>query len=205
MMEAVAADAQSLKGCVIVIRYERAQGRPGMKEMLNPTALVMGAGFGAGRGAHHGRPLLGRLARLLRRPRGARGAGGRANRHGERRRDVITIDAETHDQRRHLRRRGGPPASGVRPAAAQVHAWHHVVVHHRAPPGSPILGERRATAQLRGVGRVAFFLQAAARRPSGDYVTLVSRQTASIHPSSALFSRRAPCVLYNELVFTTRL
>ena len=43
MMEAVAADAQSLKGCVIVIRYEGPKGGPGMKEMLNPTALVMGA------------------------------------------------------------------------------------------------------------------------------------------------------------------
>jgi len=59
--------------------------------------------------------------------------------------------------------------------------------------------------ELRRALAAAFFLQAAARRPSGDYVTLVSRQTVSIHPSSALFSRRAPCVLYNELVFTTRL
>ena len=46
MMEAVAADAQSLKGAVIVIRYEGPRGGPGMKEMLNPTALVMGAGLG---------------------------------------------------------------------------------------------------------------------------------------------------------------
>ena len=46
MMEAVAADAQSLKGCVIVIRYEGPKGGPGMKEMLNPTALVMGVGLG---------------------------------------------------------------------------------------------------------------------------------------------------------------
>ena len=59
--------------------------------------------------------------------------------------------------------------------------------------------------ELRRALAAAFFLQAAVRRPSGDYVTLVSRQTVSIHPSSALFSRRAPCVLYNELVFTTRL
>jgi dihydroxy-acid dehydratase len=46
MMAAVAADPQSLKGCVIVIRYEGPKGGPGMKEMLNPTALVMGAGLG---------------------------------------------------------------------------------------------------------------------------------------------------------------
>ena len=36
----------ALKGCVIVIRYEGPKGGPGMKEMLNPTAIVMGAGLG---------------------------------------------------------------------------------------------------------------------------------------------------------------
>jgi dihydroxy-acid dehydratase len=46
MMAAVAADPQSLKGSVIVIRYEGPKGGPGMKEMLNPTALVMGVGLG---------------------------------------------------------------------------------------------------------------------------------------------------------------
>ena len=39
----------------------------------------------------------------------------------------------------------------------------------------------------------------------GEYLALTSRQPVSIHPSSALFSRRAPCVLFNELLFTTRL
>ena len=46
MMAAVAEDHMSLKGCVIVIRYEGPRGGPGMKEMLNPTALVMGVGLG---------------------------------------------------------------------------------------------------------------------------------------------------------------
>jgi dihydroxy-acid dehydratase len=46
MMAAVAADPAALKGCVLVIRYEGPQGGPGMKEMLNPTAMVMGAGLG---------------------------------------------------------------------------------------------------------------------------------------------------------------
>jgi dihydroxy-acid dehydratase len=31
---------------VIVIRYEGPKGGPGMKEMLNPTSVVMGAGLG---------------------------------------------------------------------------------------------------------------------------------------------------------------
>jgi dihydroxy-acid dehydratase len=46
MMAAVLADRESLKGCVIVIRYEGPKGGPGMKEMLNPTSVVMGAGLG---------------------------------------------------------------------------------------------------------------------------------------------------------------
>ena len=46
MMAAVAADHASLKGCVIVIRYEGPKGGPGMKEMLNPTSIIMGAGLG---------------------------------------------------------------------------------------------------------------------------------------------------------------
>jgi len=72
-----------------------------------------------------------------------------------------------------------------------------------ASAAQPLSSEE--SVELRRALAAAFFLQAAVRRPSGDYVTLVSRQTVSIHPSSALFSRRAPCVLYNELVFTTRL
>uniref|UniRef100_A0A7S3RTG6 dihydroxy-acid dehydratase n=1 Tax=Strombidinopsis acuminata TaxID=141414 RepID=A0A7S3RTG6_9SPIT len=46
MMAAVVKDAEGLKGCVIVIRYEGPKGGPGMKEMLNPTSVVMGAGLG---------------------------------------------------------------------------------------------------------------------------------------------------------------
>merc|ERR1719506_3550792 len=46
MMAAVAEDHSSFVGSVIVIRYEGPKGGPGMKEMLNPTAIVMGAGLG---------------------------------------------------------------------------------------------------------------------------------------------------------------
>merc|ERR1712070_886026 len=45
-MAAVLADHASLRGAVIVIRYEGPKGGPGMKEMLNPTSVVMGAGLG---------------------------------------------------------------------------------------------------------------------------------------------------------------
>ena len=34
------------KGTVVVIRYEGPKGGPGMPEMLQPTALIMGAGLG---------------------------------------------------------------------------------------------------------------------------------------------------------------
>lgn len=47
--------------------------------------------------------------------------------------------------------------------------------------------------------------QAAQRQTNGEYIALVSRQSVAIHPSSVLFTRRASCVLFNELLFTSRL
>lgn len=35
------------QGTVVVIRYEGPKGGPGMPEMLNPTAAIMGAGLGS--------------------------------------------------------------------------------------------------------------------------------------------------------------
>ena len=46
LMAAVTTDHNSLRGCVVVIRYEGPKGGPGMKEMLNPTSVIMGAGLG---------------------------------------------------------------------------------------------------------------------------------------------------------------
>ena len=46
MMKCVLEDRDSLVGSVIVIRYEGPKGGPGMKEMLSPTSVVMGAGLG---------------------------------------------------------------------------------------------------------------------------------------------------------------
>ena len=42
-------------------------------------------------------------------------------------------------------------------------------------------------------------------RHLGEYLALTSRQAVSVHPSSVLFSRRVSCVVFNELLFTTRL
>jgi len=49
-----------------------------------------------------------------------------------------------------------------------------------------------------------FFLQAAARQEDGQYKTLVGNKIVSIHPSSVMFSRKPPYVLYHQLVFTKR-
>ena len=46
MLEALAADPNSFKGSVVVIRYEGPKGGPGMPEMLTPTSAIMGAGLG---------------------------------------------------------------------------------------------------------------------------------------------------------------
>ena len=46
MMAAVLANRDSFVGCVVVIRYEGPKGGPGMKEMLSPTSVIMGAGLG---------------------------------------------------------------------------------------------------------------------------------------------------------------
>ena len=46
MMQAVVDDRDGMVGKVIVIRYEGPKGGPGMKEMLSPTSIVMGAGLG---------------------------------------------------------------------------------------------------------------------------------------------------------------
>ena len=46
MLAALAANPSSLKGAVIIIRYEGPKGGPGMPEMLTPTSAIMGAGLG---------------------------------------------------------------------------------------------------------------------------------------------------------------
>lgn len=45
-MDGVLNNRDSFIGSVIVIRYEGPKGGPGMKEMLSPTSVVMGAGLG---------------------------------------------------------------------------------------------------------------------------------------------------------------
>ena len=46
MLSALAANSESFRGTVVVIRYEGPRGGPGMPEMLTPTSAIMGAGLG---------------------------------------------------------------------------------------------------------------------------------------------------------------
>ena len=57
MMEAVAG-----RSSMIIIHYERAQGWAQHEGDAQPDGPRHGRGLGTGRGAHHGRPLLGRTA-----------------------------------------------------------------------------------------------------------------------------------------------
>ena len=70
--------------------------------------------------------------------------------------------------------------------------------------GIPLLDDETGT-RVRRCLTAAFFANAAQRQPSGEYLAVASREAVAIHPSSALFSRRANCVLFNELLYTTRL
>ncbi|RKP34858.1 putative ATP-dependent RNA helicase DHX33-like protein [Dimargaris cristalligena] len=50
-----------------------------------------------------------------------------------------------------------------------------------------------------------FFHQTALLQPDGTYRSVIGSQYVRIHPSSTLFGKRHEAILYNELVFTTRL
>jgi len=49
-----------------------------------------------------------------------------------------------------------------------------------------------------------YFLHTAVRQRDGSYRTLKSKQTVAIHPSSTLAGKQPACVLYHELVQTSR-
>jgi hypothetical protein len=74
----------------------------------------------------------------------------------------------------------------------------------RAAMGLPLV-EHETGIRVRRCLTAAFFGNAAQRQPSGEYLALSSREVVAIHPSSALFTRRAACVLFHELLYTARL
>lgn len=50
----------------------------------------------------------------------------------------------------------------------------------------------------------SLFMSTAELQPDGTYVTTDSRQPVAIHPSSVLFHCRPACVVYTELLHTSR-
>uniref|UniRef100_A0A4W3IGS8 ATP-dependent RNA helicase DHX33 n=1 Tax=Callorhinchus milii TaxID=7868 RepID=A0A4W3IGS8_CALMI len=63
---------------------------------------------------------------------------------------------------------------------------------------------RSDTGNIRRCLAHSMFLTTAELQLDGTYVTLDSRQLVAIHPSSVLFHCKPACVLYNELVHTSR-
>lgn len=68
----------------------------------------------------------------------------------------------------------------------------------------PLVSCGDTTTPIRRCLVTGFFLNAAQRQPDGSYRTLLDGQSVRIHPSSVLLGKKAECVLYNELVITTR-
>lgn len=60
------------------------------------------------------------------------------------------------------------------------------------------------TTALRKAWCEGMFMNAVEMLPDGSYVTLDSRTTVFLHPSSALFNSKPSCLVYNELVQTTK-
>eukprot|EP00250_Pteridium_aquilinum_P014497 c22029_g1_i2 orf=326-2476(+) len=58
--------------------------------------------------------------------------------------------------------------------------------------------------QFRRCLTASFFLNTGRRQPDGTYRAMASGQTVSIHPSSVLFGKKPDCLIFNELVCTTR-
>ncbi|EEF50736.1 ATP-dependent RNA helicase, putative [Ricinus communis] len=58
--------------------------------------------------------------------------------------------------------------------------------------------------QFRRCLAASFFLNAALKQPDGTYRALASGQTVQIHPFSVLFRSKAECVIFNELVQTSK-
>ncbi|XP_052810600.1 ATP-dependent RNA helicase DHX33-like [Mya arenaria] len=60
------------------------------------------------------------------------------------------------------------------------------------------------TAAIRKCLTTGFFMNSAELQKEGEYISLSTRKTVTIHPSSALFHCKPAYVLYNELVQTSK-
>ncbi|CAL1531658.1 unnamed protein product [Lymnaea stagnalis] len=62
----------------------------------------------------------------------------------------------------------------------------------------------RDSTPIRRCLAAGFFLNAAELSKDGDFITMANRTKVSIHPSSSLFQCKPACVVYTELVKTTK-
>ncbi|KAI5757196.1 DHX33 [Gulo gulo luscus] len=68
----------------------------------------------------------------------------------------------------------------------------------------PMLSSRGDGESVRRCLAHSLFMSTAELQPDGTYVTTDSRQPVAIHPSSVLFHCRPACVVYTELLHTSR-
>jgi len=71
--------------------------------------------------------------------------------------------------------------------------------------GFPLLSCGNETEKVRRCFVAGFFMNAAKLQPDGQhYISLANNQPASIHPSSVLFGQKRACILFNEMLLTTK-
>ncbi|XP_073446671.1 ATP-dependent RNA helicase DHX33 isoform X1 [Dendrobates tinctorius] len=68
----------------------------------------------------------------------------------------------------------------------------------------PIESSRTDTRNIRQCLAHGLFMNAAELHPDGTYTTVETHQPVSIHPSSILFHCKPACVIYNELLHTSK-
>lgn len=70
--------------------------------------------------------------------------------------------------------------------------------------GLPVVSCVDDWTQFRRCLTAGFFLNTACRQPDGTYRAMSSGQIVSIHPSSVLFGKKPDCLIFDELLCTTR-
>ncbi|XP_068124625.1 ATP-dependent RNA helicase DHX33 [Hyperolius riggenbachi] len=68
----------------------------------------------------------------------------------------------------------------------------------------PIESSRTDTRNIRQCLAHGLFMNAAELQPDGTYTTVETHQPVAIHPSSVLFHCKPACVIYNELLHTSK-
>lgn len=68
----------------------------------------------------------------------------------------------------------------------------------------PLESSRTDTRNIRQCLAHGLFMNAAELQPDGTYTTVETHQPVAIHPSSVLFHCKPACVIYNELLHTSK-